>query len=180
MLDEISQKYSDDLKAVLINAPLLHPPYYHLDYFLYLAAASSTIAMVLVQDDDEGNEHVIYYLSRNLLNIETCYSHVEKLDLVVVQAIQHFWHYILLHTTTMTSECNPMTYVLTHQLMGRKYYKWIVILQEFNLVLTTTKYKKSLVFSELICSLLSASLLVGSDEQLPNETLFLISTLDPW
>eukprot|EP00253_Pinus_taeda_P016333 PITA_16333 len=47
--------------------------------------ASSTIAMVLVQDDDEGNEHVIYYLSHNILDIETCYTHVEKLALAVVQ-----------------------------------------------------------------------------------------------
>ena len=57
--DDIAQKYFDDLKVVLINAPLLHPPNYHHDYFLYLVAASSTIVMVLVHDDDEGNEHVI-------------------------------------------------------------------------------------------------------------------------
>ena len=40
--------------------------------------------MVLVQDDDDGNEYVIYYLSRNLLDLETRYAHVEKLVLAVV------------------------------------------------------------------------------------------------
>lgn len=102
--DEVAQKYFDDLKAVLVNSPLLHPPDYHRDYFLYLDAAPSTIAMVLVQYDDEGNEHVIYYLSRNLLDTETRYAHVEKLALATVQAIQRFRHYILLHTTTVLSE----------------------------------------------------------------------------
>ena len=81
---EAAQKSFDDLNIVLINAPLLHPPNYHRDYFLYLAASSSTIIMVLVQDDNEGNENVIYYLSRNILNIETHYAQVEKLALVFV------------------------------------------------------------------------------------------------
>lgn len=68
--------------------------------------------MVLVQDDDEVNEHVTYYLSRNLLNTEMCYAHVEKLALATIQAVQCFRHYILLCTTTVISKCNPITYIL--------------------------------------------------------------------
>jgi len=82
--DEAGQKYFDDLKVVLINAPFLHPPNYYCNYFLYLAAASSIIAILLVQDDDEGHKHVIYYLSHNILDLETCYAFVEKLALVTV------------------------------------------------------------------------------------------------
>ena len=66
--DDISQKYFEAPKTLLINSPLLHPPNYHRDFSLYLAATFSMIAMVLVQDDDDGNEHVIYYLSHNLLD----------------------------------------------------------------------------------------------------------------
>lgn len=66
---------------------LFHPPDYYRDYFLYLPASPSTIAMVLVKDDDEGNKHVIYYLSINLLDTGTRYAHVEKLDLATVQVV---------------------------------------------------------------------------------------------
>jgi hypothetical protein len=52
--------------------------------------------MVLVQEDDELREHVIYYLSRNLVGPELKYSHVEKLALVVVHAVQRLRHYIFL------------------------------------------------------------------------------------
>ena len=38
-----------------------------------------TIGMVLVQEDEELQEHVIYYLSQNLIDAEIRYSHVEKL-----------------------------------------------------------------------------------------------------
>ena len=82
-MDEAAKKYYDGLRDFLFNPPLLQPPNYHRDYFLYLATSSSTITMVLVQDDDEGHEHVIYYLSHNLLDTETRYAHVEKLALVV-------------------------------------------------------------------------------------------------
>lgn len=73
-----------------------------------------------------------------------------------------------------------MTYILSRQLLGGKYSKWIVILQEFDLEFTTAKSKKSLVFAELICSFPSSSTPSHTKDQIPDETLFLISTLDPW
>ena len=76
--------------------------------------------MVLVQEDEFGAEHVIYYLSRTLNPIELKYSHVEKLALAAVQAVQRFRHYILLRKTIVISDCNPMIYILTKQLLGGK------------------------------------------------------------
>lgn len=79
--------------------------------------------MVLVQEDEFHNEQVIYYLSRNLHLTEIKYPHVEKLALVAIQVVQRFLHYILLCKTTVISDCNPMTYILTKQLLGGKYSK---------------------------------------------------------
>ena len=72
-----------------------------------------------------------------------------------------------------------MIYILSQHLPGGKYSKWIVILQEFDLELTTTKSKKSLVFAYPICSLPTNSTPHSKDHIL-DKTLFLISTLDPW
>jgi hypothetical protein len=120
---------------------------------MYLASSDSTIVMVLVQEDDSCDEHVIYYLSRSLATTEDKYLHVEKMALAVVQVVQCFCHYILLCRTTVISNCNPMQHILIRQLLGGKYSKWIVILQEFDLEFECTNSKKSLVFSELICDL---------------------------
>jgi hypothetical protein len=84
--------------------------------------------MVLVQEDDAHNEHV-YYLSRSLTPTEIKYQHVKKPALVAVQAVQRFQHYILSRKTSVISHCNPMQHILTCQLLGGKYSKWIVILQ---------------------------------------------------
>jgi hypothetical protein len=96
------------------------PPNYSCDYFLYLTASDYTIGMVLVQEDDSHDEHVIYYLSQSLMPTETKYLHVKKLTLAVVQVVQHFRHYILSRKTTVISNCNPMQHILTRQLLGGK------------------------------------------------------------
>jgi hypothetical protein len=93
--DTIANNAFEALKLSLTRAPVLFPPDYNRDYFLYLVASDYTIGMVLVQEDDANDEHVIYYLSRSLAPTEIKYLHVEKLALAVVQAVQRFRHYIL-------------------------------------------------------------------------------------
>jgi len=105
---------------------------------------------------------------------------LHKLALAAVCAIQRFHHYILLPTMMVIFDCNPMTYILSRQLLGGKYSKWIVILQEFDLEFTNSRSKKSLVFAELLCSLPSVTTPYRLEDHIPDETLFLISTLDPW
>ena len=63
--------------------------------------------MVLVQEDEELHEHVIYYLNRNLIDAEIHYSHVEKLALATVHAVHRLRHYILLCYTLVVAHVNP-------------------------------------------------------------------------
>ena len=73
-----------------------------------------------------------------------------------------------------------MTYMLSQQLMGGKYSKWIAILQEFDLEFVKSKSKKALVFAELICDLPSLSNDETSEEAIVDESLFLISSSNLW
>ena len=82
---------------------MISPPDYSRDFLLYVAASLETISMVLVQEDEELQEHVIYYLSRNLIDTEIHYSHVEKLALVTAHVVQRLRHYILLRQTSVVA-----------------------------------------------------------------------------
>ena len=108
-----AQESFDALKRALASALVTSTPYYSRDFLLYVAAYLETIGMVLVQEDEELQEHVIYYLSRNLIEVEIHYSHVEKLALATVHAVQHLRHYILLHQTSVVAHVNPFQFVLT-------------------------------------------------------------------
>ena len=98
--DDQAQWAFDNLKHTLTHSPVIHPPDYSKDFLLYIAASTTTIATVLVQENTDGQEHMIYYTSKNLMDSETHYSHVEKLALAMVIAVQKFHPYILLRTTT--------------------------------------------------------------------------------
>jgi hypothetical protein len=71
-----------------MSTPLLIPPDYGKDFLLYLVVAETTIAMVLVQEDDALEEHVIYQLIQGLVGLECNYTHVEKLALASVHVVQ--------------------------------------------------------------------------------------------
>ena len=73
--NERAQDSFDALKQSLASAPVISPPDYSRDFLLYVATYMETIGMVLVQEDEELQEHVIYYLSWNLIDAEICYSH---------------------------------------------------------------------------------------------------------
>ena len=147
---------------------------------MYVAASLSTIGVVLIQIDEHNEEHVIYYASKSLIDSETQYSHVEKLSLAKVIAVQNFRHYIFLRTTTIYMDSNPMYYIMTCQVLGGKYSCWIVILQDFDLEFTKSTSKKSLVFAELICELPRITEDTRPLDFFLDESMFIISTSDPW
>ena len=105
---------------------------------------------------------------------------MEKLALEATFAVQKFRHYIILQTTTVISDANPMKYILSRQVLGRHYLKWIVILSEFDLIFSTPKAKKSLVFAKLMAGLPRVSQSQQDLETLPDDSLFLIDSSDPW
>ena len=65
-------------------------------------------------------------------------------------------------------------------MIGGKYNKWIVILQEFDLEFVSAKSKKSLIFAELISDFSSEAEESVCEDTFVYEHIFLISTLDPW
>ena len=105
---------------------------------------------------------------------------MEKLALAMVIAVHKSCHYILLCTTTIYIDSNPMYYVLTRQVLGGKYSCWVMILQDFDLEFSKSTSKKSLVFAELICDLPRTTETTEPFDSLHDESLFIISMTDPW
>jgi hypothetical protein len=178
--DDAAQHSFEALKHALTTAPLLQPPNYNKCLLLYLATTESTIGMVLVQEDDLLSEYMIYYLSRGLVEPELNYSHIEKISLAAVHAVQRFCHYVLFCKTTIIVVVNLFQYVLTRWVIGRNISRWIVFLQEFDLDFLSVKSKKSLVFAELILELP-----VESGDVMPEESpirggMLMIASSDPW
>jgi hypothetical protein len=178
--DDYAQQSFDDLKAALSNAPLISAPDYSRDYILYVSASAVSVAGVLVQLGDDNREHVIYYVSKNLSGPPLKYKHEDKLALAVVLAVQKLRHYILLRTTKVVADSNPMQYLLSRHQVNGKFARWIVILQEYDLEFSTPKSKKALVLAELVTALPSDTPSGPVNTDFPDEHLFYIASDDPW
>ena len=82
--------------------------------------------------------------------------------------MQRLHHYILLRTTTIEVDVNLFQYVLSRCIIGGKFNKWIVILQEFDLDFQSTKSKNSLVFAELIIEFPTEENVVVEEDSFPD------------
>jgi hypothetical protein len=164
----------------LSNAPLISSPDYNRDYILYISASTVSVAGVLIQIGDDDHEHVIYYISKNLSGPPLKYNHKEKLALAVILAVQKLRHYILLRTTKVIADSNPMQYLLSHRQINGKFSRWIVILQEYDLKFSTPKRKKALVLAELVTTFPSDTTSAPVNTDFPDEHLFYITSDDPW
>lgn len=118
-------------------------------------------------------------LSKGLVGRKLRYTHVEKIALASVHDIKRIDHYILSRRTVILSVINPMIFILSCQMIGEKYTRWIVILQEFGLEFEKTKAKKSLVFVELMSELPFDHEDHSLVESIKDEYLFLINSNDP-
>ena len=123
---------------------------------------------------------MIYYLSKGLIGPELRYSHVEKLSLAIVFAVTQHRHYILLRQTIVIALENPMRNILSRQIIGGKYSKWIIILQKFDLVFTVAKANISLVFAELLSDLPRIDPGEVAHDPFPDEFVYLVDSSDPW
>ena len=80
----------------------------------------------------------------------------------------------MIRRNTVVSHINPFQFVLTRRMIGGKYNKWIVILQEFDLEFVLVKSKKSLIFAELISDFPSEAKELVCEDTFVNEHIFLI------
>ena len=73
-----------------------------------------------------------------------------------------------------------MYYIFTRQVLGGGYSCWIVIIQEFELEFSKSISKKSLFFVELVGDLPRITEEMHPFNSFLDESVFFISTTDPW
>ena len=76
----------------------------------YITVASHAMSLVLIQDDN-GLQKLVYYVSKSLHEAEVRYLPLEKAILAVVHATRKLSHYFQAHTVVVLTQL-PLKYVL--------------------------------------------------------------------
>jgi hypothetical protein len=111
-----------------MKAPMVGIP-----FRLYIVVEDTVIRIVLTQVT-EGKEHIITYLSRCLINVETRYSFIEKLCLPLFYACSKLRHYLLSSTCVVACQADVIKYMLQQLILSGRIKKCAYALIEYDLV----------------------------------------------
>ena len=86
---------------------------------LYILVTEYSLGGLLAQQDHEGKEKAIYYISQTLVSYELNYSSIEHACLVVVFASQKLCHYMLSHRVKLIARMYLLKYLLSKAVLTR-------------------------------------------------------------
>lgn len=137
-----AKKSFADIKKAISEALVLVSPDFSKDFLIFSFALEHTIAGVLLQKNQEGNEQPIAFYSKTLRDYPLKYSIMEKQAYALVQALKEFRVYIL-HSHTIAHVLTSMVKdILTQPDPEGKRGKWIAVLLEYDLEIKSTKLIK--------------------------------------
>ena len=132
--DEACTKAFEDIKRYLSNPPVLGAPIQGKPLILYIAAQEKSLGALLAQENEQGKEVALYYLSRTIAGPELNYSPIEKTCLALFFAIDKLKHYMQAHTVHLVAKADPMKYILARPVLSGRLAKWAVILQSYDII----------------------------------------------
>ncbi|XP_016192698.1 uncharacterized protein LOC107633604 [Arachis ipaensis] len=117
---------------------------------LYIAVSKNMIGCMLAQDDENGHERAIYYLSRVLTDIETRYSPIEKLCLSLYYACMNLKCYMVAKSVRVIAQTDLIKYMLSFLMLRGRLGKWMLALTSLDLQHVPAKAVKGQVIADFL------------------------------
>ena len=113
--DKQCESAFQEVKRMLVSAPLLHPPDLTKPFYLWTDASEKGFGALLEQEDSDGCRHPVAYASRQTNPAEAKYAPTELEVAALVYAVEHFEVYLLgSHFTVYTDHQSLVSAFITH------------------------------------------------------------------
>jgi hypothetical protein len=120
----------------------LAPPKLGRPLKLYLSVIEDALGSILAQEDEDKQQHTIYYLSMRLKDYETRYTTVEKSCYALVWAVQKLRHILLAHQVLVVARMDPLKYLFEKPTLTMKLSRWLILLAEFDMIYSQEHYQR--------------------------------------
>ncbi|GJX91789.1 reverse transcriptase domain-containing protein [Tanacetum coccineum] len=136
------------LKRKLTEAPILIAPDWDLPFELMCDASDFAIGAVLGQ---RKNKHFqpIHYASKTMTEAQAHYTTTEKELLAVVYAFEKFRSYLVLSKSIVYTDHSAIKYLFAKKDAKPRLMRWILLLQEFDVVIRDKKGAENLAADHL-------------------------------
>ncbi|XP_019155161.1 PREDICTED: uncharacterized protein LOC109152033 [Ipomoea nil] len=177
--DEAYKNAFQSIKSYLMKPPVLTAPIPGRSLIFYISAQECSVGALLAQENDNGKENALYYLSRMMTPNELKYLPIEKLCLALVFAIRKLKHYFEAHTIRLVSRANPVKYVMSKVVLSDRLARWYLLFQQFEITYVPQKSIKGQAVADFLADHpIPAERELSSD--LPDEDVFVVEVLPPW
>ena len=128
---EEHQHAFDQLKLYLSSDQLMAFPDVQRPYRLYTDASEFAVGGILTQEDDNGYERPIHYLSKSLTSEQTRWSVIEKEAWGVLYSLKKLRCYLWGADVTVLTDHKPLKGMFTQSLQNAKLMRWALQIMEF-------------------------------------------------
>nr|GEU39125.1 reverse transcriptase domain-containing protein [Tanacetum cinerariifolium] len=136
------------LKKKLTEAPTLVAPDWDLPFKLMCDASNFAIGAVLVQQKTKHFQS-IHYASKTMSDAQAHYTTTEKELLAVVYAFEKFRPYLVLSKSIVYTDHSALKYLFSKQDAKLRLLRWVLLLQEFDIIVHDKKGAKNLATDHL-------------------------------
>jgi ribonuclease HI len=150
--DSECQQAFEEIKAHLLNPSVLAVPILGKELILYTTALDGYLGALLAQENQEGNQNALYYLSRMMVGAEHGHSPIENYFLALIFAVKKLRHYMLVHKVVLISKVDPLKYLMTQPILMGILAKWSIILTEFDITYMPQKTIKGQALTDFLAA----------------------------
>jgi hypothetical protein len=127
--NEVEESF-EFLKKKVTEAPILSLPYFDNVFEVHYEASHVGIGVVLSQTG-----RPIAFFSEKLNEVRKNYSTYDVEFYAIVQALQHWKHYLVSKEFVLFTDHISLKYVNTQKKLNNRHVKWIYFLQGYTIVL---------------------------------------------
>jgi ribonuclease HI len=144
------QQAFEKIQLIMTKLPTVCAPVPGRPLRLYLASNSEAIGGLVAQEDEDGTEKPIYYVSRALRDAETRYSGAERACLALIYASQRLRHYFLAHKVQLITKSHPIRSLLHRPVLSGRLAQWLLQLSQYEITTETPTAIKSQAIADLL------------------------------
>lgn len=128
-----------NIKEAIANSASLMSPDFVKELLLYTFATNTSYAAVLTQNNQDGDEVQISFMSSKLDEAQLKYLEVDKQECTNFKVVKHFLPYLLKSQTKVIVAYTVVRNLLVQKELGEVHSHWINTLQEYDLKIKPTK-----------------------------------------
>ena len=125
------QNAFEKLKQLLCSDQVLAYPNTQKPYKLYTDASNYAIGGILVQDDENGVERVVQYISSSLKGSQLNWPTIEKEAYALIYALQKLRPYLYGAQFTVYTDHKPLKSLFLGEVKNTKIQRWAVLIAEY-------------------------------------------------